>query len=73
MGQLKFALDFESKYNTLINFWDNNVQGKPEMRSKLRAQNILSLQDMIDAFNNSSFEETGVDPQDQFLEKLGCL
>jgi len=73
MGQLKFALDFESKYNILINFWDNNVQGKPEMRSKLRAQNILSLQDMIDAFNNSSFEETGVDPQDQFLEKLGCL
>jgi hypothetical protein len=43
------------------------------MRSKLRAQNILSLQDMIDAFNDSTFEDSNVDPQEQFLEKLGCL
>jgi alkylated DNA repair dioxygenase AlkB len=63
---LTFALD--NQYTTLTNFWDDKIQGDPEFKAKLRAQKILSLEDMVDAYKDGIYTS-----EEEFIESLGCL
>ncbi len=65
---LDLTLALDNQYTTLTNFWDDKIQGDPEFKAKLRAQKILSLEDMVDAYKDGIYTS-----EEEFIESLGCL
>jgi hypothetical protein len=65
---LNLTLALDNQYAALTNFWDDKIQGDPEFKAKLRAQKILSLEDMVDAYKDGIYTS-----EEEFIESLGCL
>jgi hypothetical protein len=62
---LDFEMELDEQFPTLTNFWDANIQGNKEAMSSLRENNILSLEDFIDEYNNGIYES-----EESFIDQI---
>ena len=62
---LDFEMELEEQFPTLTNFWDANIQGNKEAMASLRENNILSLEDFIDEYNNGIYEN-----EESFIDQI---
>ena len=62
---LNFEMDLDEQFPTLTNFWDTNIQGNKKAMTKLRENNILSLDDFIEEYNTGIYES-----EESFLDQI---
>ena len=62
---LDFEMELDEQFPTLTNFWDANIQGNKEAMASLRENNILSLEDFIDEYNNGIYES-----EESFIDQI---
>lgn len=53
---LDFGMELDEQFPMLTDFWDSNIQGNKEAMASLRENNILSLEDFIEEYNNGIYE-----------------
>ena len=62
---LNFEMDLDEQFPTLTNFWDTNIQGNKKAMTKLRENNILSLDDFIEEYNTGIYKS-----EESFLDQI---
>jgi len=66
-NQLKLQL--EDPYTEIVDYWNKNIKNNADLLTKLKSQNILSLDDLIEKRKDDKLYVS----DEQFLESLGCL
>ena len=62
---LDFEMELDEQFPTLTDFWDTNIQGNKKAMTKLRENNILSLDDFIEEYNTGIYES-----EESFLDQI---
>lgn len=58
--------EMQSDYSVIENFWDDNIQKNTEAKENLRVNNnVLSLEDLIDMYNNGIYPN-----QEEFIDQI---
>ena len=65
----ELKLQLKDPYKEIVDYWNKNIKNNADLLTKLKAQNILSLDDLIESRKNNNIYTS----DEQFLESLGCL